>query len=942
MRSSTSTVYAPCACSPLAKIQKTSQPYVYGSSASAWTTYTYDGLGRPLTVQQPDGASTTTYSYSGNVTTVTDPKGNLKQFTTDVEGNLVTVTEPDPCVTANNLTTTYTYDWMKHVTGVTMTRSNTSYVISPPSCTESGTPVTQSRTFVYDNVGRLTSATNPENGTTSYVYNSDNTLYYKTDAKSQQTVYSYDSLKRPTMTQYYPLGMANPEDGCQRVTYSYDTNPYKPSFSQNSYGRLTAVLYGSTAGSIYGPGAFCSQELSTGQATYFAEMYSYHPAGGVTAKQLVMARGYAGSITPSILSNPYNPNIEVDYAYDNAGRTTTTTYPMAEPFSPLSPNMYYYGGMPAGITLTYGYDSMGRPNSLTDASGATGASWGLSGPINWVQNVQYDFAGRMNSMQYVTHMSPSGAALIQKTMGYNVNGQLSSLSAANVGYGPTTTIIYNYSATQNNGQITQVQDQISGENITYTYDSLKRLTSASSSPISGGSPAAYNQTYQYDGFGNLTSKVLNGTPAPIPVNPANNRLSSASYYDANGNMTSGLGATLTYDEANRVSSAQETLSGPVENYGYSADNKRFYKYTNFGTEQVTFYGARGEKLGVYTITNSMGTALSPSATNIWFAGKLILESNQATYQDRLGTNRSGYISGGSTTMPGIVFANPTSERFYPYGDEITSTLGDHEKFATYTRDDFTGFDYADQRYYASTYGRFNTADPYRASGRTNDPITWNRYAYTGGDPVNRRDSHGTDWEYDFGTGEWYLAYDWTEGGLGGSSCPDPNPNIGMALQNSPDAATYWAQAQAMGCTQQYYAPIPIVPAAATQPCNPLNALKLDFSQTFPYADGLKTARQHIIDQHMNGPSGKSQYAAPAFLFIANLDRLTMLFGSQQQQGTSIVITLNLLTLPFFPSNYTSGGSIGTDAKGNLTATNRLVILDDCKTVLTSYPIDNLP
>ena len=80
-----------------------------------------------------------------------------------------------------------------------------------------------------------------------------------------------------------------------------------------------------------------------------------------------------------------------------------------------------------------------------------------------------------------------------------------------------------------------------------------------------------------------------------------------------------------------------------------------------------------------------------------------------------------------------------------------------------------------QRYYASTYGRFNTADPYRASGRTNDPITWNRYAYTGGDPVNRRDPHGTDWEYDFGTGEWYLSYDWAEGGLGGSSGLTPTP-----------------------------------------------------------------------------------------------------------------------------------------------------------------------
>ena len=45
---------------------------------------------------QPDGASTTTYSYSGNQTTVTDPAGNWKQFTKDALGNLVTVIEPDP------------------------------------------------------------------------------------------------------------------------------------------------------------------------------------------------------------------------------------------------------------------------------------------------------------------------------------------------------------------------------------------------------------------------------------------------------------------------------------------------------------------------------------------------------------------------------------------------------------------------------------------------------------------------------------------------------------------------------------------------------------------------------------------------------------------------------------------------------------------------------
>ncbi len=36
-------------------------------------------------------------------------------------------------------------------------------------------------------------------------------------------------------------------------------------------------------------------------------------------------------------------------------------------------------------------------------------------------------------------------------------------------------------------------------------------------------------------------------------------------------------------------------------------------------------------------------------------------------------------------------------------------------FGTYTGHGFTYLDYADQRFYASSYGRFNTDDPYRAS-----------------------------------------------------------------------------------------------------------------------------------------------------------------------------------------------------------------------------------
>jgi RHS repeat-associated protein len=73
---------------------------------------------------------------------------------------------------------------------------------------------------------------------------------------------------------------------------------------------------------------------------------------------------------------------------------------------------------------------------------------------------------------------------------------------------------------------------------------------------------------------------------------------------------------------------------------------------------------------------------------------------------------------------------------------------DQVKFATYTRDSATGLDYADQRYYASTFGRFMTADPYRATSASPsnpmDPKSWNRYSYVEGDPINYTDSRGLD------------------------------------------------------------------------------------------------------------------------------------------------------------------------------------------------------
>ena len=177
------TQYASCACSPLGKVWKVSQPYAPGAQVN-WTTYTYDGSGRTLTVTAPDG-SVTRYSYQGNQTTVTDPAGKWKTFTNDAMGNLVTVTEPNPAG-GSNLVTSYTYNALSQLTQVSMPRAEG----------------TQTRTFQWSG-SDMVSATNPENGTVTYQYDGEHRVTQRIDAKGQKTLYSYDPYGRLTQKRYF-------------------------------------------------------------------------------------------------------------------------------------------------------------------------------------------------------------------------------------------------------------------------------------------------------------------------------------------------------------------------------------------------------------------------------------------------------------------------------------------------------------------------------------------------------------------------------------------------------------------------------------------------------------------------------------------------------------------------------------------------------------------
>ena len=76
-----------------------------GDGLAYQTFYTYDSLGRITSLKAPDGGTTTT-SYTGDQTTVTDAAGHMKRYTYDGLGQLWNVKE-DP--NSLNYTSDYRY-----------------------------------------------------------------------------------------------------------------------------------------------------------------------------------------------------------------------------------------------------------------------------------------------------------------------------------------------------------------------------------------------------------------------------------------------------------------------------------------------------------------------------------------------------------------------------------------------------------------------------------------------------------------------------------------------------------------------------------------------------------------------------------------------------------------------------------------------------------------
>jgi YD repeat-containing protein len=231
---------------------------------------------------------------------------------------------------------------------------------------------------------------------------------------------------------------------------------------------------------------------------------------------------------------------------------------------------------------------MGRLSTLTEQNASLSVIGGTAyGPANELTGISTGGTGGWGG----------------ETRTYNGLKQLTSIVSSGVN------MQYHYPSTANNGKIDyQIDNNLSAEQVNYTYDSLNRLIAAA---VSGG----WNQGFTYDGFGNLTA--VSGTGSFSTSYNSSNQVPTCT--DANGNSSSlASGCSYyymnNYEIENRISMTAPGSPGGKVYYSYAPGNKRVWRGSWTGSigsytpaiDEVTFYSVSGQKLASYQITFMQG------------------------------------------------------------------------------------------------------------------------------------------------------------------------------------------------------------------------------------------------------------------------------------------------------------------------------------------------
>lgn len=326
------------------------------------TTWSYGTKGYLSSVAYPGGDTVTytAYNNAAQLTTMTDPRGVVSDFTyTDPDGELTTIAYP--AYPGQNVAYSYdsygrvsskadeagveTYAYgdsdeptQKTVTYVGLTGKTVGRTYFPNGSLK--TLATPAGTFgyLYDNAGRLASLTNPFNETTGYTYLNNDWLSGQTLANGVGSGFTYDALGQLiTLTNALGAGTLSSFGG---MTYDGAGNRLGVTASVPAL----PALSGSTT-YAYDTKSQVTQEAST-RAGGFTNNYAYDAAGNPTTfKGQTRTYNAKNQITGGV-------GLAGSFTYDSDGNPTT--YNGATATFNVNDNLTSLGS-----AITAGYDSDG-------------------------------------------------------------------------------------------------------------------------------------------------------------------------------------------------------------------------------------------------------------------------------------------------------------------------------------------------------------------------------------------------------------------------------------------------------------------------------------------------------------------------------------------------------------------------------------------------------
>ncbi|MEN5355894.1 RHS repeat-associated core domain-containing protein [Stenotrophomonas sepilia] len=661
------------------------------------TSLSYDATGNVASVADPDGVSLSyAYDDAHRLVQINDGAGNNIRYTLDVAGNR---TKEEVFDAGGGLKRSLSRVYNKLgqlVSQKTAAGNSTDFTYDLANNVQLITDALKRKTqFDYDPYGRPSRVLQDVSGMaveTRYEYDVEGRTTKVVDPKGLATIYGYSGLGDL-------LSRQSPDTGATTASYNsagqpakqVDANGTASSYTYDALGRVVRKVYGDQAivasyvydqvEDICSAGeSFASGRLSSMQDDGAKTQYCYDRAGNVTRK----------------VQTSSGQSVGVSYAYTNAGRLRSVTYPDGM--------VADYKRDAAGMVTEIGVTRPGAARVVLLSSakrhpfGPT-AGWAYGNGRTLARDVDQDYRP--------SALIGSGSGALNAAFSFSAVGELTGLTSGGTG----------------------------ATSVSMTYDALSRLTA-----FKDAATGSIIDSYAYDATGNRTSAKVNGVDQAYVYPSDSHRLQSAGgvsrAYDAAGNTLSiqGVEREFAYNAMGRLSAVKRNGAVAAE-YHYNDLGQQIARKAG-GASALSLYDERGQWLGEY---DQAGIARQQV---IWLDNLPVgLLKGSALYYvqpDHLGTPRvvvdpARDVAVWSWDLKGEAFG-ATAPNEDP--DQDGTLFEFAMRFPGQRYDAESGLHYNVQRDYDPASGRFVTSDPLGLQGGIST------YGYVKGNPLTSVDPDG--------------------------------------------------------------------------------------------------------------------------------------------------------------------------------------------------------